>query len=101
MSNASAEIAALKSSSAVQPSYAGVTRQASSATPEAARQPRSAPSGTSQPHSSGAQSGTGGGAGRQQNALRWCRQNELKIKSQALATKLANRDTRGWFDLSW
>ena len=24
-------------------------------------------------------------------ALRWCRQNELKIKSQAMATKLASR----------
>ena len=30
-------------------------------------------------------------------ALRWCRQNELKIKSQALATKLANRDTKGFW----
>ena len=29
-------------------------------------------------------------------ALRWCRQNELKIKSQAKATKLANRDNRGF-----
>ena len=63
-----AEIEALKSSSALQLSYAGVTRQASSAPPQAARQLRSAPSGTSPPPSSGAQSGTGGGTGRQQNA---------------------------------
>ena len=63
-----AEIEALKSSSALQPSYAGVTRQASSAPPQAARQLRSAPSDTSPPPSSGAQSGTGGGTGRQQNA---------------------------------
>ena len=29
-------------------------------------------------------------------ALRWCRQNELKNKLQAMATKLADRDTRGF-----
>ena len=30
-------------------------------------------------------------------APKWCSQNELKIKSQAIATKLANRDTRGFW----
>ena len=30
-------------------------------------------------------------------APRWCRQNELKNKSQAIATKLVNRDTRGFW----
>ena len=62
------EIEALKSSSAIQPRYADVTRQASSAPPESARQLRSAPSGTSPPLNSGAQFGTGVGTGRQQNA---------------------------------
>ena len=34
-------------------------------------------------------------------ALIWCRQNELQIKSQAMATKLANWDTRGfWKEIS-
>ena len=30
-------------------------------------------------------------------ALEWCGQNKFKIKSQAIATKLANRDTRGFW----
>ena len=30
-------------------------------------------------------------------ALRWCRQNEFKSNLQAMATKLVDRDTRGFW----
>ena len=30
-------------------------------------------------------------------ALKWCRKNKFKIKSQAIAAKLANKDTKGFW----